>query len=128
MDKITKNMLNEYLTISNISKNLLDQRFSSAIVCGEFSELVLKYIIQNYTNDKSQKTHNFSYLFDIIFKNKINNQQVIKYIQKLPKSVRDQLMNFNYTIYRYKEIPVNKLNLIFTVHSCCVNIFYEINK
>lgn len=129
MDKITKNMLNEYLAISNISKNLLSQRFSSAIVCGEFSELVLKYVIQEHSNNKTPRTHNFNSLLNVVLRTNTLNPQLTKDIQKLLRNakIRSQLINLNYTNYRYKEVPRKWLNLIFTVYNYCVDIFYEIN-
>ena len=68
-DKITKDLVDEYFVISNISLNILSQQYVSAVLCGEFSEVVLKYLIKNYTKATFDKTHNLVALVSTLNKN-----------------------------------------------------------
>ena len=66
MDNITRRMLGEFYILSAISKNFAYHRYVSAVICGEFSELVMKYIIQEHSSAENVKTHNLYQLLKVI--------------------------------------------------------------
>lgn len=63
-DNITLNLIAEYHHLSSFSVSLLNQKFVSAIVSGEFCEVLLKYVLSKYLSvSETPRTHNLKELF-----------------------------------------------------------------
>lgn len=118
-------MLEEYYTISNISMHILGQRFSSVVICGEFSELVLKYLIRNNSNSNVSKTHDLDQLFRILVATvrKQDKQRVKDIYNSLSKEVKRFLKTVNYVSYRYSEAPKFVLSTIKEVYKACQELY-----
>lgn len=127
-DKITKNLIDEYFIISNISLNILSQQYISAVLCGEFSEVVMKYLIRKYTKQEVEKTHNLSSLLSTL--NKIPNKRVSKNIHsityKLPHKTAFKLKSFLYTSFRYNEVSKSNLKALKDVYQVCLELYISL--
>lgn len=124
-DNISKQMMEEYYTLSNISMHILGQRFSSVVVCGEFSELVLKYLIQNNSHSNVGKTHDLDQLFRILVATvrKQDKQRVRGIYNSLSKETKRFLKTVNYVSYRYSESPRIVLTTIKKVYKACQELY-----
>jgi hypothetical protein len=124
MDNITKRMLGEFYILSAISKNFACHRFVSAVVCGEFSELVMKYIIQEHSSAENVKTHNLFQLLKVIkrYSSPEVRPKVQSIVDRIPQNIKLALVNLDYTKYRYQEISQSQLDIIFEVHKACIKL------
>ena len=125
MDNITKRMLGEFYILSAISKNFACHRYVSAVICGEFSELVMKYIIQEHSSAENVKTHNLYQLLGVVkrYSSPEIRSGVQSIVDRIPQDVKIKLVNLDYTKYRYQEVPQDCLNAIFEVHRACLKLF-----
>lgn len=124
-DKITKDLIDKYFSISNISSYILNQQYTSAVLCGEFSELVLKYLLRKYTDNDFCKTHNLSFLFSLLNKSidRTLGKKVHSILDKLPRETIYELKFINYTNFKYKEIPEHQLDAIKQVFKVCQELY-----
>lgn len=124
-DKITKDLINEYFAISNISLNILNQQYTSAVLCGEFSEVVLKYLIRKYAKGTPDKTHNLIVLLTVLNKKtgKGLGKKIHTITYKLPRKAIIELRSFSYTQYRYNEISKRQLEALKEVFRVCQELY-----
>ena len=124
MDNITKRMLGEFYILSAISKNFACHKYVSAVICGEFSELVMKYIIQEHSSAENVKTHNLYQLLKVIkrYSSPEIRPKVQSIVDRIPQKIKLALVNLDYTKYRYQEISQSQLDVIFEVHKACIRL------
>jgi HEPN domain-containing protein len=124
MDNITKRMLGEFYILSAISKNFACHKYVSAVICGEFSELVMKYIIQEHSSAENVKTHNLFQLLKVIkrYSSPEIRPKVQSIVDRIPQNIKLALVNLDYTKYRYQEISQSQLDIIFEVHKACIKL------
>lgn len=124
-DNISKDLVDEYFVISNISLNILNQQYVSAVLCGEFSEVVLKYLIRRYVKGSSDKTHNLVVLLSILNKktNKRMSSKVHSITYKLSRKTINNLRSLNYTNFRYNEISERQLKALKEVFQVCQELY-----
>lgn len=124
MDNITRRMLGEFYILSAISKNFAYHRYVSAVICGEFSELVMKYIIQEHSSAENVKTHNLYQLLKVIkrYSSPEIRPKVQSIVDRIPQDIKIKLVNLDYTKYRYQEVSQTHLNAIFEVHKACIRL------
>lgn len=132
-DNITLNLIAEYHHLSSFSVSLLNQKFVSAIVMGEFCEVLLKYVLSKYSSvSETPRTHNLKELFLLLKRS--SNPNIRSKVQSLYDRISNQtqgiLSTTDYTQYRYKEISQNKLNAIKEYSLACqeLYIFILINQ
>lgn len=127
-DNITKRLLDEYFIASSVTVNVLNCRFFGVVVCGEFCELVLKYLLNNYSKSNSSKTHNLSKIFTQLNRtanNKLKSRVKFSY-NKLSINTKNTLRTIDYSKFRYCEAPKYVQNSIFEVFKVCQKLYLEI--